>query len=351
MKNALDISVSLMRDALGRMDAAKKRAAIESLQRLIDAERFDLAADDERDSIECRECGSTHIVKRGKTSSGSQRYLCRECGMSFVLSSGGVFAKSKLPKETWQRYVECFVDMLPLRECAQRCNVSLKTSWFMRHRVLEALAKYVPAFQVRNGCGAQIDECFFRENFKGNHVNSDFEMPRKPRRRGGQDCKRGISNDLVCVMSGVNDAGDVFLEVTCRGRLDAESAKNVLKSRIESGSIVATDKHKSYSSVMVELGVSRHDAYDSKKEHGGINAVNSLHSRVKLFFMRFKGVSSKWLHLHLAWFVWCENFRKHNASESVEVAVRQISNETYDTSWRKCKNAQYPFFDYWRNAA
>lgn len=365
MKNALDIqavnqmksadklavSIDLVRDTLGRMDSAQKRAAIESLQRLIDAERFDLAVEYGRDGIECRECGSSRVVKRGKTSSGNQRYLCRDCGMSFVLSSGGVFAKSKLSKEVWQRYVECFVDMLPLRECARRCGVSLKTSWFMRHRILEALRKHVPAFQVRNGCGAQIDECFFRENFKGNHGNSDFSMPRRPRRRGRQDCKRGISNDLICVMSGVNDAGDTFLEVACRGRLDSKSAENVLRNKIESGSIIATDKHGSYASAMAELGVSRHYAYDSKKEHGGINAVNSLHSRVKAFFSVFNGVSSKWLSLYLAWFAWNESFKKCSASESAEIAVRQLSSETYDTTWRKCKDAAYPFFDYWKNAA
>jgi len=34
----------------------------------------------------CPNCDSEHLVKDGKTSSGSQRYLCRECGKSRVLN-------------------------------------------------------------------------------------------------------------------------------------------------------------------------------------------------------------------------------------------------------------------------
>lgn len=344
--------ISKLGDIFEQMTSAQKRDAIDSIQKMIDAERFNLATEHDDEKIACRECGSLHVVKRGKSSSGNQRYLCKDCGMSFVIDNGGVFSKSKLSGDVWQKYVECFIDHLPLRECAERCGVSLKTSWFMRHRILEALFDYMPSFQVKKGCGAELDETFFRENFKGNHSRSEFVMPRRSRTSGGQDCKRGISNDLICVMTGVNDANDMFFDVACRGRLDSGTAKDVLKDKIEAGAIISTDKLASYTAVMGDLKVACHKAYDSKTEHGGINKVNTLHSQIKFFFERFKGVSSKHLHLYLAWFKWEESFRKQrSAKEAVEVIVRQLSNGSYQNSWRKCKEIEYPFFGYWKKQA
>ena len=34
---------------------------------------------------ECRECGSSNIVKNGHSASGSQQYHCKECGARKVL--------------------------------------------------------------------------------------------------------------------------------------------------------------------------------------------------------------------------------------------------------------------------
>lgn len=41
-------------------------------------------------------------------------------------------------------YAECFVLMLPLRECAWRCRVCLKTAYTMRRRLIECLSAYSP---------------------------------------------------------------------------------------------------------------------------------------------------------------------------------------------------------------
>lgn len=352
MTNGTDILSTLATQFLPQMTPAERRSAIESLQSIIDAERFKLAVRDASDdAIVCPECEGTHIVKRGKDSAGRQRYLCRECSMSFTLVKKNVFSRSKLDEATWMKYIECFVDVLPLRECARRCNVSLKTAWFMRHRIIEALHSHIPSFEVRKGCGVELDETFFRENFKGNHTRSSFELPRPARHHGNENHKRGISNEQICVLTGINDAGDMFYEIAGRGRLNSGAAFSLLEDKIEEGAIVSTDKLNSYAPVMRELGVACHNAYDAK-EHGKLNRINNLHSRIDFFMVSFRGVSTRRLGGYLAWFKWLYSFkRQRSASDMAELIVRQLSDTMYTTSWRRCKDTPHLFMEYWGKAA
>lgn len=351
MTNGTDILNTLAMQLLPQMTPAERRAAIESLQSIIDTERFKLAVEREDAEVCCRECESAHVVKRGRTSSGKQRYLCRDCGMSFTLSEPSVFTKSKLPGEVWQRYIECFVDRLPLRECAQRCGVSLKTSWFMRHRIMEALKRHLPAFEVRKGCGAQLDETFFRESFKGNHTRSAFSLPRRARHSGHESHTRGISREQICVLTGINDSGDIFYEIAGRGRLDSGTAYSLLEGKVSEGAIVSTDRLQSYVPAMREMGVACHNAYDSD-DHGKLSRINNLHSQMKFFMQSFKGVATRRLDGYLAWFKWLYSFkRERTAADMAELAVRQLSNAMYDTSWRKCKDTPHPFMEYWGKVA
>ncbi|WP_066246148.1 IS1/IS1595 family N-terminal zinc-binding domain-containing protein [Beggiatoa leptomitoformis] len=47
--------------------------------------------------LTCPSCKATHIVKYGKTRTGTQNYKCRECGRRFVEQPG----KKYISQETW----------------------------------------------------------------------------------------------------------------------------------------------------------------------------------------------------------------------------------------------------------
>lgn len=95
------------------------------------------------------------------------------------MGSGHILGTSRLPKETWMANAECFVLMLPLRECAGRRHVCLKTAYTMRHRLIECLSAYSPSFKTGRGCGCELDEIYFPESFKdkGNRAKGLFAMP------------------------------------------------------------------------------------------------------------------------------------------------------------------------------
>lgn len=345
--NAEDLVLNFKKD-MANLSKTERRRAIESVRDVIRAAAFDDAAGSAYEVERCPRCGSAAVVKKGKAGNGEQRYLCRGCGRTFGMGSERILGTSKLPKETWMAYAECFVLMLPLRECARRCRVCLKTAYTMRHRLIECLSAYSPSFRVERGCGCELDETYFPESFKGNHAKGSFTMPRPSRHRGKQVHRRGLSRERICVMTGVNDSNETFLEVTGRGALSRERAMDALRGRIAAGSVVATDRAAAYVGVLAELEVAAHAAYDPKDRSGGtINRVNAVHSLLGAFMEPFKGVSTKRLDAYLAWFRWCRTFMATDSGVAGRTVARQLAHGVCRSRVRDMFNVEPPYMDYW----
>ena len=123
--NAEDLVITLKKN-MAKLSKSERRRAIESVRDIIRAAMFDDAAGSGYAMERCPRCGSVAIVKKGKSRNGEQRYLCRDCGRTFSGSTDRILGTSKLPRETWMAYAECFVLMLPLR--ASPGTVSSATS-------------------------------------------------------------------------------------------------------------------------------------------------------------------------------------------------------------------------------
>jgi hypothetical protein len=131
-----------------------------------------------------------------------------------VLGRGRIFGLTKLPEDVWMKYTECFVSGMSTYKAAALLGVSQPTSWYMRCRTLQALEGHVPSFEVKNGMSCQLDEIYFTESFKGVSLRRYGDrMPRPPRHRSSDGAKQGISDDKVCVLTGVNEIGDFYYDV------------------------------------------------------------------------------------------------------------------------------------------
>ena len=111
--NAEDLVLNFKKD-MANLSKTERRRAIESVRDVIRAAAFDDAAGSAYEIERCPRCGSAAVVKKGKAGNGEQRYLCRGCGRTFGMGSERILGTSKLPKETWMAYAECFVLMLLL---------------------------------------------------------------------------------------------------------------------------------------------------------------------------------------------------------------------------------------------
>ena len=191
----------------------------------------------------CPHCGSHEVFKYG-TSLGKQRYKCKSCLRTFTDLSKSVLSSSKLPLTDWLEYAKCMILGFSIRRAAIQIGVCVKTSFYMRHRILDAIRPYIGMGHLEGV--VEMDETYIAESFKGNHVKSGFIMPRPSRKRGGEVTKRGISSEQVCVLTGLDRQGNIYADLVCKGRMKSSDLSRALEGHIEVGSILCTDSHQSY---------------------------------------------------------------------------------------------------------
>jgi transposase-like protein len=86
----------------------------------------------------CPNCGSISCVKNGRVRT-KQRFLCRDCSKTFGYNSNFVTNHSKLTTEQWYAYIECMVHGYSIRKSAIIVEICVKTSFYMRHKILDSL--------------------------------------------------------------------------------------------------------------------------------------------------------------------------------------------------------------------
>ena len=270
--------ITEIRRMLGRMGAEERRRAVEALRELIYEDAYERTCPtDDGDNVACRRCGSLAVLGKGHDRDGIQRWVCKDCHRTFRDAPDTIITRSRLKPAVWMRYLECFVDLLPLRECAKRCKVSLRSAWLMRMRLIESIRLHLPDFHAGAGMRVQLDETYLWESFKGNHTKGQFTLPRPPRHRGTPASRRGLSREQICVMTGVDDMGGAFLAMSGRGLLSKDRALATLHGRLDRGAYAVADAAAAYPPAMKELGVEftghgRQQSRNQPREHAPLPA-------------------------------------------------------------------------------
>lgn len=271
--------------------------------------------------IVCPCCGSIHCVKNGNTR-GKQRFLCRDCNKTFGVTTASPLANTKLSHSKWQSYIKYMIAGYSIRACAQEVGVSVKTSFYMRHRILEAIEQYIESKNTNVGGIVEMDGTYIAESFKGNHKKSGFIMPRSPHKRGKDSIARGISNAQICIATAIDRDNNIIMTAIDRGRTTTKALCDFYNGRVNVGSTICTDGFSGYVKLAEVIGL-----VHKKMEHEKISDpifnlshINSLHSRFKKWMKRFNGVSTKRLSHYLAWFQWIElnkGLSKHSSSKQL----------------------------------
>lgn len=345
---------------LSHLPFEEKILMIEQLRDLLFEHEMDAILESSEGPVQtylpfCPKCGSVHIQRFGKRD-GKQRYRCADCNRTFTeRRKRSLIGSSNLSKGVWMRYINCFADGLTIAKCAANCGVSIQTAYTMRLRILELIAQTQESWKLAPGCRAQIDETFVYESFKGNRTMcKDFDMPRPAYQRGRKTEKSkkrasGMSSaDHLCIVTGVDEQRRTFLQLGGRGYLQSNTCMEVLAPKLAKGSYVSTDEHKSYVGVLIDLKV-HHAQFVSTFTEGSLNGVNSLHSHLKTFIARKRGVSSRRLPLYLAEFAWrwqaCMN--DNSTSKTSEKIIRKIAKTDFQPRVKSFKTSEYPYLEWW----
>lgn len=119
-----------------------------------------------------------------------------------------------------------------IRRVAVQIGVCVKTSFYMRHRILDSIRPYMVMGHLEGV--VEMDETYIAETVEGNRVKSGFVMTRAARKRGGEVTKRGISSEQVCVLTGLDRQGNLYTELVCKGRMKSSDLGRALEGHIES---------------------------------------------------------------------------------------------------------------------
>lgn len=86
----------------------------------------------------CEICGYT-MYKNSKTRNGVQKYICNKCKHASSQTTNTITYNSKLPFDVWKNIIDNLLDGLSIRRMAEENNISIPTSFNLRHKVLLGL--------------------------------------------------------------------------------------------------------------------------------------------------------------------------------------------------------------------
>lgn len=278
----------------------------------------------------CVHCGLLDVCKCGHTKSGHQRFRCKGCGKTFTYASRTIFNGAKKELDMYLRYIHCMMRGMTIRESAYECHITKNNSFYLRHKILDALQEMQDSVKLEGI--VEADETYFPISFKGNHSKSKtFVMPREAHKRGERAKKRGISKEKVCVACAVDGDHKSIAHISNLGRPSVASISAVLGGRIAEYSVLCTDKMNSYVPFAEHEHINVIQLKSTKRVDGifSIQHINNYHSQLKKFIDRFNGVSTKYLPNYLVWHN-LKNYASGDSSFKESIWCKHSAGAVYD---------------------
>lgn len=334
---------------LGRLSMTMKthNSSVELLEKC----RQSKVADDR---MVCPECGSVAVVRNG-CKGGRQRYLCKNCRKSFGDTHGTLFFHSRLSADTWENLISLVLLNRSVREIARDLHIHRNTALFNIHRICVMLEQYANVDDEFTSI-VEADEWYYPLSFSGMRDKEFFiyglgRMPRHNRTRSekiqyledaGVDTsildnidkdsdlpsaskqarflnnlvseekhKRGISNDLIAVLTCVDRNKSNITLPSCLGRITTKHITDGLGDSFADDAVLVTDSHSAYRGYAKNNGIHLEQIPSGQHSKGPFNLarVNSYHSRLSDINHHHKVVASKYCAGYFALYQWQDRHR------------------------------------------
>lgn len=157
----------------------------------------------------------------------------------------------------------------------------------------------------------------------------------------------GTNKDSVCILTGKDRSGNLFIEPTCVGNIESEHVVRQLSDRFASDAILVTDSSNAYN-LFAELENIHHEKIPSGKHAEGpynLARINAVHSKLTTFVSNDDGrlPATKYLDLNLMLFWWLEKHKSLTVSQKVEKLYRYLSEPLqYKTTYKSLQTRALP---------
>ncbi len=108
----------------------------------------------------CPRCENTWIIKNGKIK-GRQKFKCKSCGKQFDEFTNSPLSGTNLHLKIWSKFCNLMFKGLSLNECKEELNLTLKTLFYMRHRILDIINLVIKDSPLKDIVGVASVKCGF----------------------------------------------------------------------------------------------------------------------------------------------------------------------------------------------
>lgn len=111
----------------------------------------------------CPHCGSIESTALKGRAHRSGLHQCNGCRQQFTVTVGTLFERSKIPLSKWlmANYLLCASKKgMSTRQLSRMLGVSVKSSWFMMHRIREAMRESKPGALGGTNKVVEVDETY-----------------------------------------------------------------------------------------------------------------------------------------------------------------------------------------------
>lgn len=258
----------------------------------------------------CPHCG---VVGENSPLKGSSTrigvYKCYACRKPFTVKVGTIFESSHIPLHKWLQAIFLLSSSkkgISSNQLARTLEITLKSAWFMSHRIREAMRDGSLSPLGGEGKIVEADETY----------HGPVSNPPKTRTDGSPFIKKGNSRPKRAIISLVERGGRVrSFHVE---RADKEAVAKIVTNNVARESRLHTDESRLYFGA--DAHVAQHEAvnHTAKEYARGDVTTNSVEGYFSIFKRGTKGLyqhcSEKHLHRYLSKY----DFR-YNAREALGV--------------------------------
>jgi transposase-like protein len=260
---------------------------------------------------ECPKCGVVNEATKLKgKSTRPGTYKCRACRKPFTVKVGTIFEASHVPMHLWLQAIHLMCSSkkgISSNQLHRTLEVTLKTAWFMSHRIREAMRSGDLAPFGGNGGAVEADETF---------------IGREP----GKEVKRAYHHKMKVLSLVDRETGRARSVVV--DDLKPSTVAPILRDNIAKEARLMTDEATHYVEVGCEF--SEHGVVNHTRDEyvRGDIYTNTVEGYFSVFKRGMKGVyqhcGKQHLHRYLAEFDFRYNHRIANGVDDSQRAERAI---------------------------
>lgn len=283
----------------------------------------------------CEHCGCI-LYRNGKTKSGIQKYICSGCKKTSSERTGTVSCGSNLPFEVWKNVIDNILDGFSIRRIANENNISVDTSFRLRHKVLYALQKFVESIKLKGKVWG--DAQYFSLNFKGTKKEN---MPRSSKNRGSSSTLTGISHHKLCVIGAIDEYDNLIFQIGGLGKGTTEMLENCLGEKVKEVTSFTTDSASAYMKFCQDRNINLYRIPSGSYNDGNENLaeINNVHSQLSSWLTKFRGISTRHFQNYLNWFTYLFTMLKKFEIDDLKIINYKtiILEENHVKSMNICK--------------